>query len=142
MVFCRVAVRKAVTTVAFDQGHDVDEVGCFGGAGNKNLKRGISRSFTPARRNCSDLGKVPWDTTELLHCLLQGALKDAAGARVVLVEREVFRLLLEPAASLSRRETLHAERPASSSWERWRTCLIWSPGGTGSVLVEMWLADT
>ena len=125
LVFCRVAVRKAVTTVAFDQGHDVDEVGCFGGAGNKNLKSGISRSFTPARRNCSDLGKVPRDTLELLHCLLQGALKDAAGAGVVLVEREVFRLLLEPAASLGRRETLHAERPAPSSWEGWRTCFIW-----------------
>ena len=124
LVFCRVAVRKAVTTVAFDQGHDVDEVGCFGGAGNKNLKSGISRSFTPARRNCSDLGKVPWDTLELLHCLLQGALKDAAGAGVVLVEREVFRLLLKPAASLGRGEALHAERPAPSSWERWRTCLI------------------
>ena len=124
LVFCRVAVRKAVTTVAFDQGHGVDEVGCFGGAGNKNLKSGILRSFTPARRNCSDLGKVPWDTTELLHCHLQGALKDAAVAGVALVEREVFRLLLKPAASLGRGEALHAERPASSSWKIWRTCLI------------------
>ena len=125
LVFCRVAVRKAVTTVAFDQGHGVEEVGCLGGAGNKNLKSGISRSFTPARRNCSDLGKVPWDTLELLHCLLQGALKDAAVAGVALVEREVFRLLLKPAASLGRGEALHAKRPASSSWEGWRTCLIW-----------------
>ena len=75
------------------------------------------RSFTPARRNSSDLGKVPWNTLELLHCLLQGALEDAAGARVVLVEREVFRLLLKPAASLGRGEALHAERPAPSSWE-------------------------
>ena len=124
LVFCRVAVRKAVTTVAFDQGHGVDEVGCFGGAGKNYDDHTNLRSFTPARRNSSDLGKVPWNTTELLHCHLQGALKDAAVAGVALVEREVFRLLLKPAASLGRGEALHAERPASSSWKIWRTCLI------------------
>ena len=90
LVFCRFAVRKAVTTVAFYEGHGVEEVGCLGGAGKNYDDHSNLRPFTPARRNSSDLGKVPRNTPELLLCLLQGAFEDAAGARVVLVEREVF----------------------------------------------------